>query len=329
MKASRRLWLLALLLVVALVGAACGDDDDDGGDGGDDESTLPSVPAGSTMDRIQDRGKLVVGVKFDQPGFGLKDPAAGAGSDPKGFDVEIAKLIAKRIFGDDISGKVEFKETKTPVREIAIQNGDVDIVVATYTINENRKRSVAFAGPYFVSEQDIMVRADDTSVTKVQDLNGKKVCSVQNSTSITNLKLPANAPRADTSITFGTYSECAAALKAPAKRVDAVTTDSHILDGLVKASSGEFKLVNAPFTKEPYGVGLKKGDPTFRNFINDLLEEIAKNGEYKTAFDATLGAIDVVYEAPPAVDRYTETAEVVPVTTTVAPGGTTTTSTTR
>ena len=324
MKASRRLWLLALLLVVALVGAACGDDDDDGGDGGSDESTLPSVPAGSPMEKIQEKGKLVVGVKFDQPGFGFKDPAKGG--DPVGFDVEIGKLIAERIFGDNLSGKVEFKETKTPVREIAIQNGDVDIVVATYTINDNRKRSVAFAGPYFVSQQDIMVKSTDTAIKSVDDLNGKKVCSVQGSTSLNNVK--AKAPRADTSITFGTYSECAAAMADG--RVQAVTTDSHILEGLAKTSNGAFKVIKAPFSDEPYGIGIKKGQTDFRNFINDVLEAIAKSGEYKTAFDATLGAAGVPYKAPPAVDRYTETAEVLPVTTTV-PSATasTTTSTTR
>ncbi len=161
--------------------------------------------------------------------------------------------------------------------------------------------------------------------TKVQDLNGKKVCSVQGSTSLNNLKLPANAPTADTSITFGTYSECAAAMAD--KRVQAVTTDSHILDGLVKASSGAFKRIDAPFSQEPYGIGLKKGDPTFRNFINDVLEAIGSSNEYKTAFDATLTAIGVVFKAPPAVDRYTETGEVVPVTTTIAGTAATTTST--
>jgi glutamate transport system substrate-binding protein len=325
MKVSRRLWLLALLLVVALVGASCGDDDDDGGDGGSgDESTLPSVPAGSTMEKIQQNGKLVVGVKFDQPGFGLKDPATGG--DPVGFDVEIGKLVAESIFGDNISGKVEFKEAKTPVREIMIQNGDVDIVVATYTINDNRKRSVAFAGPYFVSEQDIMVKSTDETIKSVEDLNGKKVCSVQGSTSLTNVR--AKAPRADTSITFGTYSECAAAMAD--NRVQAVTTDSHILEGLAKTSNGQFKVIKAPFSQEPYGIGLKKGDPDFRNFINDLLEKLVSGGDYKTAFDRTLGAQGVPYKAPPTPDRYTETGEVVPVTTTVPAGGAaTTTSTTR
>ena len=301
----RRWWTIALLLVVALTGAACGSDDDGGGTASDETTTTvkkaPTFPAGSTMDTIQKKGKLVVGTKFDQPGFGLKDAATG---DVEGFDTEIAELIGVAIFGgtvEDVESKIEFVETVSAVRESSIIDGKVDMVVATYTINDARKQVVDFAGPYFEAQQDIMVKKDNTTIKGVEDLNGKKVCSAQGSTSLKNIQ--AKAPQADVSIQFKTYSECASALGDG--RVEAVSTDNTILAGLVQASSGAYKLLDAPFSDEPYGIGIKKGADDFRTFLNDRLEEIVESGEWKEAFEATLGKLDLETPEAPDVDRYT------------------------
>ena len=302
----RRWWTIALLLVVTLMGAACGSDDDGGGSATDDTTDTtaagpPEFEAGSTMAAIQAKGKLVVGTKFDQPGFGLKDAATGK---VEGFDVEIAKLVAVGIFGgdvEDIDSKVEFVETVSAVRESSIIDGKVDMIAATYTINDARKQVVDFAGPYFEAKQDIMVKKDDTSIKSVEDLNGKKVCSAQGSTSLKNIQ--AKAPQADVSIQFKTYSECASALGDG--RVQAVSTDNTILAGLVQASGGQYKLLEAPFSDEPYGLGIKKGADDFREFLNDLLDEIKENGEWEKAFEATLGKLDLETPEPPDVDRYT------------------------
>jgi glutamate transport system substrate-binding protein len=318
----RRWWTIALLLVVALTGAACGSDDDGGGGQASDETTTteagpPEFEAGSTMAALQQKGKIIVGTKFDQPGFGLKNPTTGK---VEGFDVEVAKLIAVGIFGgtvEDVESKVEFVETVSAVRESSITDGKVDMVVATYTINDARKQIVDFAGPYFEAEQDIMVKKDDTTIKSVKDLNGKKVCSVQGSTSIKNVVLPQNAPQADTSIQFKTYSECAEALGDG--RVQAVTTDNTILAGLVQASAGAYKLVGAPFSKEPYGIGIKKGDEAFRTFLNDRIEEIEESGEWKDAFDESLGKLGLKAPTPPKVDRYTAGAPAATTTTTAKP----------
>jgi glutamate transport system substrate-binding protein len=317
----RRWWLIAVLLVVALIGAACGDDDDEpSGQEGTTETTTagpPEFEAGTTMAAIQQKGKLVVGTKFDQPGFGLKNPTSGA---IEGFDVEVAKLIAVGIFGgsvDDLGDKIEFVETVSAVREPSIVDGKVDIVVATYTINDTRKQVVDFAGPYFTAEQDIMVKADDTAIKSVNDLNGKKVCSAQGSTSLKNIQ--AKAPRADVSIQFRTYSECAQALGDG--RVQAVSTDNAILAGLVADSQGAYKLVGAPFSEEPYGIGLKKGDDDFREFLNNRLEEIFESGEWEDAFKATLGdesRFELETPDTPTVDRYTSGAAPAATTTTTA-----------
>jgi len=305
MRTSR--WFIALLVSLSLVAAACGDDDDPavGGASASEESsasaseepsgdeTPTDFPEGSTMARIAEEGSITVGTKFDQPLFGLVDPRSG---DVEGFDVEIARLIAERI-GPDV--EIEFVETPSAIRETAIQDGTVDMVVATYTINDTRKEKIAFAGPYYVAGQDIMVKAGDTSISGVEDLNGKRVCSVQGSTSVENVR--TMAPEAEVT-EYDVYSKCADDLRNG--RVDAVSTDNVILAGLVSQSEGAFELVDNPFTEEPYGIGVAKDDTDFRMFINDVLEEIFESGEWAEAYESTVGTVDPETPEPPAVDRY-------------------------
>jgi len=291
--------------VLMLTAAGCGDDGDEESGGGATTTSSggeapPTFAAGSTMATLQGKGKIILGTKFDQPGFGLKDAVSGK---VEGFDVEIAKLIAAGIFGgsaEEAAGKIEFVEAVSKNREPFIQEGKVDLVVATYTINDARKIVVDFAGPYFVARQDIMVKSDNNDIRSVEDLNGKKVCSAQGSTSIKNVQ--AKAPQADLSISFDTYSKCADAMGDG--RVVAVTTDDTILAGLVQASGGAFKLVNAPFSDEPYGIGLKKDDTAFRNFLNNRLQEIFDGGEWAAAFEATLGKLGLTTPEPPAIAAY-------------------------
>jgi glutamate transport system substrate-binding protein len=286
-------------IAVALVAGACG------GGGGSKKTTAAGAPtfaAGTTMAALQAKGKINVGIKFDQPGFGLKNPTTGG---YEGFDVEIAKLMAVGIFGgtpQSVTSKINFTEAVSAVRETVIENGTVDLVVATYTINDTRKQRVGFAGPYYLAHQDVMVKNDDNSIKSVQDLDGKKVCTVSGSTSEKNLR--AKAPKSDVTL-LPTYSQCAEELSNG--RVVAVTTDAPILAGLVQRSNGAFKLVNAPFTDEPYGIGLKKGDQAFRSFLNDRLQTIEKNGEWTTAYKDTLGKLGLPTPQPPPIDRYPET----------------------
>lgn len=286
--------LLAILLAFGMFTAACGSDDDDPSVAeGDTTTTAANFAAGTTMARIRDAGTVKVGVKFDQPGFGLKNPTT---NDVEGFDVEIAKLIMEAI-GKDV--KIEYVESVSANRETFIQNGTVDLVIATYTINDERKTKVGFAGPYFVAKQDLMVKASDTAIKSVDDLAGKNVCTVTGSTSAKNLA--AKAPQAKVTL-FSKYSECADALGDG--RVQAVTTDNTILAGLVQASSGAYKLVEAPFSDEPYGIGVKLDDTAFRNFINDRLEAIFEDGDWGDAFAATLGKLGLDTPTPPTISRY-------------------------
>ncbi|MFP5319507.1 MAG: glutamate ABC transporter substrate-binding protein [Acidimicrobiia bacterium] len=300
----RRGWaFLPLLLTLMMVAAACGDSDDDSEETQDRPNTtaapVPQFQAGTTMAALQQKGKIVVGTKFDQPGLGQKNPL---NNQVEGFDVEIAKLIAVGIFGgtpETLGNKIEFVESTTPNRELFIENGTSDIVVATYTINDARKQRIDFAGPYYVAGQDILVKTNDNSIRGVNDLAGKNVCSVRNSTPAANLERVA--PQAQLTL-FDQYSDCVSALRDG--RVQAVSTDNSILLGFVAASPTEFKIVGNKFTDEPYGIGLKKGDTAFRTFINDRLEQIYRDGSWARAFEATLGRLGIPTPTPPAVDRY-------------------------
>jgi glutamate transport system substrate-binding protein len=283
---------------VALAMAGCGSTKDLEG------STPSTGPTGGyqlkaagsltgSVQAIKDKGKLVVGTKYDQPGFGLQNPT---NQQIEGFDAEIARLISIKIFGSP--DKVEFKEAKTAVREQVIQNGDVDIVVATYTINAARKEKIDFAGPYFQAGQDILVKKDNTTITSVSDLAGKKVCTQQNSTSLKNLqdKVPGLVPQ-----TLDSYALCAEGVKDGT--YDALSTDNVILLGLVSKSPDTLKVVNHPFTQEPYGIGLKKGDAALRGFVNDLISEIYGNGDWDKAWARTAGKFLPQPPAKPTVDR--------------------------
>jgi glutamate transport system substrate-binding protein len=293
-----RLAAYAAVAVLALGVSACGGDDDGGDGGSGDVSTDVSFAAGSTMQKLHDAKKIKVGTKFDQPGFGLK----GLDGKPAGFDVEIAKIVAAKL--GLTADQIEFSEAPSAVREQVIEQGTVDIVVATYTINDTRKQRISFAGPYYEAGQTIMVRTDESGITGPDSFKtgGKKVCSVTNSTPANNIK-KSLANEAQQLVLFDTYQKCVDALTA--KQVDAVTTDNVILLGFISRNEGKFKLVGDTFTKEPYGIGLKKDDTVFRNWINDVLEKSYQDGSYQKAWDSTAGKIpNAKLGPPPAVNRY-------------------------
>jgi glutamate transport system substrate-binding protein len=296
MRSTRK---IAAFAALGLALAACSSEA--GEQAAEESSSAPTVaedvdfPEGSTMAEIAEAGTLRVGTKIDQPGFGL----ANTEGTPEGFDVEIAKIIAAELgLSED---QIEFTETVSANREPFIQQDRVDIVVATYTINDARKQVVDFAGPYYLAGQDIMVAAGNPEgIEGPDDLAGKTVCSVEGSTPAQNIR--DNYPEAQLT-TYDVYSKCADDLRNG--NVQAVTTDNVILTGLVAGSEGAFELVGNPFTEEPYGIGLELGDTEFRNFINDVLEESFENGSWADAWDRTAGAITgEPAPEPPTVDRY-------------------------
>src|SRR5215212_6616086 len=290
-RGRRALGALAVVTALMLALTACGGDDEGGGGAG--VNTGATFPEGTTMARLKDAGTVKVGTKFDQPLFGLKNLQGK----PEGFDVEVAKLIAGEmgIAADNIT----WVETVSANREPFIDQGKVDFVVATYTINDKRKQVVDFAGPYYEAGQDIMVaKGNPEAIKGPEDLAGKKVCSVTGSTPAENIR--ENYPEAKLT-EFDVYSKCAEALKNG--QVQAVTPDNVILLGLISQDPEAFELVNKPFTKEPYGIGLKKGDTQFRDFINDTLEKIEQDGRWLKAWKDTAGKVAPEEPTPPSIDR--------------------------
>ncbi|AJT41560.1 glutamate ABC transporter substrate-binding protein [Psychromicrobium lacuslunae] len=288
----------ATALAAALALTACGQS---GSPNGGNASAGPSpeykvasdvkLDSSPTWTKANKAGKLVIGVKFDQPGLGNKK----AGADkPEGFDIEIAKSVAAGLgFKPE---QIEFKETVSKNREPFLQNGTVDLVVATYTINDARKKVVDFAGPYYIAGQDLLVKKDST-ITGPDDLKGKKVCSVDGSTPAQ--RITEKYPDAQL-VTYDTYSKCVDNLNSGS--VDAVTTDDAILRGYAAQSSGALKVVGKPFSQEPYGIGLAKGDTALRTAINDSLEKLESDGTWKKAFEYTLGSSEGI--TIPKPDRY-------------------------
>jgi glutamate transport system substrate-binding protein len=270
--------------------AACGESNEPAANPPPQAATFED---GTTMATLNKAGKVKIGTKFDQPLFGLK----GLDGKPVGFDVEIGKIIASKL---GISAdNIEWVETPSKVREEVIEQGKVDFVVATYTINDTRKQRITFAGPYYEAGQDIMVKKDNSTITGPESLKtaNAKVCSVTGSTPSENIKKyidPANL------VLFDVYSKCADALKND--QVQAVTTDNVILLGLVDASQGAFKIVGKPFTQEPYGIGIKKGDTKFCEFIHDTLSEASSNGAYEKAWKDTAGKVAPDTPSLPSLD---------------------------
>ncbi|KAA9111001.1 glutamate ABC transporter substrate-binding protein [Microbacterium rhizomatis] len=239
-----------------------------------------------TFDRITADGKVIVGVKEDQPGLGYLDAATGERS---GFDIDIARWIAASLGYDE--NKIEYKSIPSANREQAIVNGDIDYYVGTYSITDKRKELIDFAGPYFISGQGLLVAASDDTITGIDTLADKTVCSATGSTSIQRIK--DEHPEAKTT-EFDTYSQCVEQLKTG--QVDAVTTDQAILIGYAAQDPSELKVVGDTFSEERYSVGIQKGDTAFVDFVNTMLTD---GGTTWTAiFDKNLGASGIEVSQP-------------------------------
>ncbi|MDC7121273.1 glutamate ABC transporter substrate-binding protein [Cellulomonas fimi] len=278
--------LVALAAAATLTLAACssggGDDDTDAGATGDSTETTGGA-----------EGTIRIGIKFDQPGLGFKD-----GSDYTGFDVDVARTVAEALgYSED---QIEWVQAPSAQRENLLQTGQVDMIFATYSITDKRKEVVSFAGPYFVAGQDLLVAADDDSITGPEDLEGKNLCSVTGSTSAQRIK---DEYAAGTNLLEQPgYAECVTALTAG--QVDAVTTDDIILAGLaaVPANEGKVKVVGNPFSEENYGVGLPM-DSDKCEAINEAITAMIDDGTWEELLDKNVGASGFEYNAdlnPPA-----------------------------
>ncbi|CAL9592394.1 ABC transporter glutamine-binding protein GlnH [Streptomyces sp. enrichment culture] len=268
----------ATALVLALTATACGGDD-----GGDSNG---SGSGGGD--------KIKIGIKYDQPGLGLKEPDGSF----SGFDVDVATYVAKELgYKPD---QIEWVETKSADRENALSRGDVKMIAATYSITDERKQKVDFAGPYLLAHQDLLVKKD-SDITKATDLNDKKLCSVTGSTSAQNVKNDF-APKAQLEQRGG-YSECLAALQSGS--VDALTTDDSILAGYAAQDQykGQFKLAGLKLSNENYGIGVKKGDTATLDKINKALEKMVSDGAWDKAVQENFGPANYKNEPAPKIGQ--------------------------
>ncbi|GAA1987086.1 glutamate ABC transporter substrate-binding protein [Microbacterium pumilum] len=257
----------ALLTLTACNSGTPGTTPSDGADGGDEAlwevATDVTLDGSPTFDAMTARDGVIIGVKNDQPGLGYEDAATGERS---GFDIDIARWIAASLgFSED---QIEYKTLPSDARIQGIVNGDIDYYVGTFSITDERKQDISFAGPYFTTGQGLLVAADNTDINGPEDVAGKIVCSVTGSTSLQRIRDeydPADA------VEYATYSECIEQLTQGT--VDAITTDEAILAGYVAQNPDELKLTGEPFSEERYGVGLTKGDTVLQEHINALFTD--------------------------------------------------------
>ena len=282
----------AVALGLALSLAACGEAGSSGSAGGDyevAENAADNFDDGTRMKELAESGEITIGVKYDQPGIGFK----GAADDvPVGFDPEIGKILAASlgIPADDIT----WKETISDNREPFLQSGEVDLVIASYSITDERRAIVGQAGPYYVTGQQLMVPTD-SDIDSLEDVEGTEVCSVTGSTSLENIEAEGATPRG-----FDTYSECVDQVLNGT--VDAMTTDGAILLGYVAENPDDLKVVVDPFSEERYGVGYSIDRPEMCQWISDTITGAYDNGDWESAFEATLGESGVDTPEPPEFD---------------------------
>nr|WP_242583121.1 glutamate ABC transporter substrate-binding protein [Amycolatopsis sp. 195334CR] len=261
------------------------------------QSSAPvtEVDGSPTVDRIQARGTVVIGVKSDQPGLGMQNPADGTRS---GFDIEIARIVAGGLGLDD--NRIVYQNVESAGRETALRDGTVDFYVGTYAITDKRKEQVSFAGPYLTGGQSLLVRRDETAITGKDTLRGKKVCSVTGSSPLQRIQ-QLNLTEPENIVALSTYADCVSRLSGG--EVDAVTTDDALLKGYAAEDPDVLKVVGEPFDQLAYGIGLAKDDKPLRDKVNDLLQAALDDGRWQSAYDRTLGRSGSSTPKP-VLDRY-------------------------
>ncbi|WP_031164178.1 glutamate ABC transporter substrate-binding protein [Streptosporangium roseum] len=291
---------MAAVAAVAMVGLSACSGTDSGSSavpgvpgeakGGDLLAKAPVAAAadilpGSTMEKIKQRGELIVGGSLDAPLLSQQNPTTG---EVEGFDADMGKALAKYIIGEP---KVKIVNSASETREALLSNGTVDVVFQTYTITPERAKQVAFAGPYYSSGLSLAVRKGTAGIAKPEDLNGKTVIAGANTPAIPAIK--KLAPQAKI-VTFGSDPECMQALKQ--ERGDVYVQDEMLLVANAQKDSS-VQVVGQPFTTDPYGIGLKHGDEQFKKFVNDWLKKIQGDGLWQQTWKNSIGTV-VQGEAP-------------------------------
>jgi polar amino acid transport system substrate-binding protein len=234
------------------------------------------MPPASTMAAIFERGRLIAGVDQNTYLFGSRNPDTGQ---LEGFDIDVAREIARHIFGDP--DLVQFRVVDAGQRESALQSGLVDVVVRTYSITCERKRVVDFSTPYYNAEQHIL-SVKGSGIDSAAALSGKRVCAVSGTTSLS--RLFALDPR-PTLFGVTTWTDCLVLLQQG--QVDAISTDDSVLAGLARQDPN-VEVGNTSLGEEPYGVGVKKENSDLVRFVNGVLEQMFDDGTWERLYEAHL-----------------------------------------
>ncbi len=288
-----RLWRMLVLALIAsalAVGvAACGDDDEETGGGADTGGQTHSVdaPAGSSVAKIQEKGEMTIGVKFDVPPFGFKNPQT---NDVEGFDIDLGKRIAEHI-----GVKPKFIEAISDNRIPFLQDGTADLILSTMTITAERDQEIDFSEPYFIARGRILV-PKGSDIKGVDDLAGKKVCTVLGSTYEETLK--KQAPKADLRL-VDSYSECLELIQN--KAVDAVSTDDVILTGMIIQDESLELVGGEELTTEPYGAGIKDKDADMKKVVDEAIQQWKDDGGWQEAYDKWVGQYTKEEQKPPTM----------------------------
>jgi putative glutamine transport system substrate-binding protein len=255
--------LLALIVILAFtfIVTGCG--------GTTQKAEAPKDAVAADIKAIKDRGVLKAGVKVDVPKFGYKDAQSGK---VEGFEIDLTKAIAKKILGDET--KIDVQGVTAKTRGPLLDNGEVDMVIATFTITEERKQTYNFSDPYFIDGVGLLVKKA-SGITNLKGLDGKKIGVAQSATSKKAVQEEADKVGAKvTFLEFGTYPEIKAALDSG--RVDAFSVDTAILFGYLDDST---TILSERFSPQQYGVATKKSNTALAKLVNDTLSDMKKSGE--------------------------------------------------
>jgi glutamate transport system substrate-binding protein len=278
--------LLAALALLALLGAfaaGCGDDDDDD-DQAAQEQERQEFPAGTTMADLQEKGEITIGVKFDVPPFGFKNPQTNK---VEGFDVDLGNEIAEKL-----GVRPKFIEAISDNRIPFLKRGTADLILSTMTINKERDQEIDFSTPYYIARGRILV-PKGSDIRGLEDLEGNSVCTALGSTYEETLR--EQAPDADLKL-VDSYSECLELVQN--ESVDAVSTDDVILTGMI-IQDENLQLVGDELTTEPYGAGIKEGDREFQQFVSGVVDEWKSGGGWAEAYQKWVGQYTNEEQQPP------------------------------
>ncbi len=256
--------VIAMIMGLSLLFAAgCGDST------ATTKSSSDASAESADIKAVKDRGVLKVGVKVDVPKFGFKDPATGK---VDGMEIDIAKALAKKILGDE--NKIEVQPVTAKTRGPLLDNGEVDYVIATFTITDERKQSYNFSEPYFKDGVALLVKKD-AGITDLTGLNGKKIGVAQSATSKKALldEIKQQNLKIDI-LEFGTYPEIKTALDSG--RIDCFSVDAAILAGYLDDST---VILPARYSPQLYGVASKKSNEGLAKVANDSVTEMQSSGE--------------------------------------------------